>query len=109
MACVVCATGVPPRCPAAPTKETGAGEEQRLQLSVQPQRVALPAGAGQRAAPAAGVLPHRSDNGARQHTRAQTCAHMLSAKTEEKGLMLFCKVQTCYDATLEKKQGSVSC
>lgn len=59
VACVVCATGVPPRCPAAPTKETGAGEEQRLQLSVQPQRVALPAGAGQRAAPAAGVLPDR--------------------------------------------------
>lgn len=106
---VVCGTGVPPRCPAAPTKETGAGEEQRLQLAVQPQRVALPAGAGQRAAPAADVLPDRWGSGARQRTHAQTFAHTLSAKTEDNGLMLCCKVQKCWwGHSRKKKQGSVS-
>lgn len=60
LTCRLYSAGVPPWLPAAPTKETSTGEEQRGQLLLQPQYVALPAGSGQCTAPAdVCVLSHR--------------------------------------------------
>lgn len=51
---------------------------------------------------------HTSTHTSTHMHKHSTCLCMCITKMGEKGLLLFCKVQKCYDATLGKTQGSVS-